>query len=403
MATRSRIKQCIIPILCFSLLLFFYFLQVSMQRNYISNHVIEDDKDNSKKRNKNGNDDTDYQKSTSTTIIPHDYNATFFNPGWKCTSSPSQKKLIFVHVFKTAGSTFRQFFDEYGQSCNKGVTTIISCSQLSSSSLNSNDPNIPWEPGCELKHTITRSSDNENGHSEMIYTKDKKVTTKHLQTYSDIVIGHLPLGIHKYWIDPSTQKEIEEQYIAFFREPYVKFVSGRLFVNQNKHWTLKKAVKEISKTIKTYYKNGNYYNGYIKYLTTPEQKEYGKEEQISNGQWVHYINQNIIDMHVVVGIVESMSDSLELIQSLVDVDRERTEYFQSLIYPSHAGSLVANKSELSSSKIVSILKEDTKLWRMFEEIMKYEFKIYNFALKVHEVQIKELKRRHGDRYKLDNE
>ena len=348
------------------------------------------------------NNQEESQTVEDSIIIPKDYNPGFENPGWSCKSSSSSsthKKLIFVHVFKTAGSSFRTFFSQYGESCGKGTTVLIGCSYLSSQSLDSPNLEEVWEP-CHLKKTLTRDK-------KVIEGEGYEMTTSHLQQYSDIVIGHLPLGIDKNWMDVQSQTPVESQYIAFFREPIVKYVSGRLFVNEKQKWSLEQAVSEISSRIRNSYQNGEYYNAYTRYLTTPDQKEYAKSKnKLSHKQWVNVINQNIIDMHIVVGIVESMKDSLEIIQSIIDVDRDMTEHFQSLIMvPSSSSSnnnngLVENKSRLSSSKIVSILKEDEEIWLMLNEVLKYEFEIYNFALKVHHLQVEEMKKRHGDRFSL---
>ena len=351
------------------------------------------------------NNQEESQTVEDSIIIPKDYNPGFKNPGWSCkstssSSSSTHKKLIFVHVFKTAGSSFRTFFSQYSQSCGKGSTVLIGCSYLSSQSLNSPNLEEVWEP-CTLKKTLTRDN-------KVIKSEGYEMTTSHLQKYSDIVIGHLPLGIDKHWMDVQSETPVESQYIAFFREPIVKYVSGRLFVNEKRHWSLEQAVSEISSRIRKLYYNGDYYNGYKSYLTTPDQKEYAKSKnnKLSHKQWVNVINQNIIDMHIVVGIVESMKDSLEIIQSIIDVDRDMTEHFQSLIIdPSSSSSnnnngLVENKSRLSSSKIVSILKEDEEIWLMLNEVLKYEFEIYNFAVKVHNLQVEEMKKRHGNRFSL---
>ena len=94
-----------------------------------------------------------------------------------------------------------------------------------------------------------------------------------------------------------------------------------------------------------------------------------------------------------------MSDSLELIQSVIDVDREQTSSFEQLINPHQkAHGLSENQSKLSSSEIVRILKEDEEISKMLKEILKYEFEIYEFAVQVHKLQLEELRKQHGNRY-----
>ena len=245
-----------------------------------------------------------------------------------------------------------------------------------------------------MKKTLTRK--------KKLIHRGGKVTTSHLEKYADIVIGHIPFGVHKNWSDKSTGKMIIPQYITFFREPFVKFVSSRLYVNESKRWTHQQAVDSIKSTIRTKNKKGEHYNAYISYLTTPKEKELGKKNKHSQEQWVQIIKKNIIDMHTVVGVVESMSESVELIQSIIDVNREQTKLFKRLISPSGSSSLVRNKSKLSSSKIVGILKKDETIWNMLKEILKYEFDVYEFAVKMHNLQVQELKKKHGDQYSFDS-
>ena len=340
--------------------------------------------------------------STSTTpktkysTIPKNYNPNMNLPGWKCSSnspplSSSQQKLIFVHVFKTAGSTFRTFFDHYGEKCNRGVTVLTGCSNLNSQSFKSKNRNQIWKPySCQVTKTLTRGK-------EVIH-KHQRVTTSHLQSYSDIVIGHLPYGIHKNWIVKSNKKPIIPQYVTFFREPFVKYVSGRLYVNKNKHWTLDQAVSYIKNNIRKEYNKGKYYNGYFKYLTTPKQKEKGKKKKYSQAKWASIIKQNIIKTHTMVGVIEYMSESIELMQSIIDVDREYTSALEQLINPKKTEGLVKNQSELSSSKIVAILIQDEEILTFWKKILMYEFEIYEFAVEVHKLQVEELRKRHNDRY-----
>ena len=341
-------------------------------------------------------------------LITSDYNGSFVRPAWRCSSSnPSPSpidKLFFVHVFKTAGSTFRVFFDNYGKKCGKGVSTIIRCSNVDAVSLNSHNPDRDWTPTCGFEKTITRVQN---------YTThvNDKVSRSRLQNYTDIAIGHYSVGIHKNWIDSKSKEPIAPQYLAFFREPYIKYVSGTLFHNKKKRWSFEKAVEAMKSEIREYNSKGEQYNQYSRYLLTPEQKDYGVEQKhlsTSTGkheavdkEMVQVLKKNLIDLHMVVGIVEHMSDSLELIQSIIDVGRDLTDDFKSILKPpSSSGSLVVNKSKLSSSEIVQALKEDDEIWTMLTEMLKHEFEIYAFASKLHKIQVKEMRKKHGDRYSL---
>ncbi len=333
--------------------------------------------------------------------IPSSYDPGFIHPRWTCSSPPSlasaSTKVIFVHVFKTAGSTFRTFFHSYGEKCGRGVSTIVRCSHLSSSSLESPNPNDHWEPGCDIKKALSREN--------KTISMGEKLSRGHLQKHADIVIGHLPLGIHEKWVDDKSGEQITPQYISFFREPLVKFVSGRLFVEDKRRRYMKEsqltfdeALRVVKAHIRSRYRKEKYYIGYKEYLATPQQKDDAEKYNFSEEQWVQTIMRNIIEMHVIVGLVENMGESVGLIQSIIDTEKELTDDFRSLVDPSDSSSLVANKSKLSSSKIVATLRDDEKIWKMLNEVLKYEFELYNFAVEVHNLQVKEMKKRHGDLY-----
>ena len=93
--------------------------------------------------------------SWSNGFIPSDYNGSFDRPAWRCSSShPSPSltdKLFFVHIFKTAGSTFRAFFDNYGKKCGKGVSIMKHCSDVDATSLNSQNPDRDWTPSAKSR------------------------------------------------------------------------------------------------------------------------------------------------------------------------------------------------------------------------------------------------------------
>ena len=331
--------------------------------------------------------------------IPDDYDPSFESPGWSCsdqsiTSGSPNHKLIFVHVFKTAGSSFRSFFRDYGMQCKKGVATIISCSNVSSQSMYFSDPDEPWVPDCTVKELLNRS--------RKVIQKQTQMKLSHLQQHADVAIGHFPYGLHSNWKNTLTDEFIKPQYVTFFREPYSKYISGRLFVHEKKKWTFDEAVSEIKRGIHEQKKEG-IYNGYKKYLLTPEQREEGLKKNISEQKWVDIMKQNILDTHSIVGVIEEMPGSISLIQSVIDVDKTLTAKLNGLVYPESSKNKIAkNQSTLSTSKVVAKLKEDEETWIILTEILTYEFQLYDFAVKVHDLQVEALKQNHGDLFSFDS-
>lgn len=325
--------------------------------------------------------------------ILDDYKPNFDLPGWNCKSSdesPSpSRKLIFVHVFKTAGSSLRSFFFSYGKNCGKGVSLLIGCSEVSAASIKSTDPNQQWEP---CKHKLTRKRNND-------FLDGKTISRHHLQKYADILMGHLPVGVHEGWMDTSNEKPIVPQYIAFFRDPYAKFVSSQLFINKmksEKKWLNEhQALIEIKEKIHHMSQRNSTYNAYSKYLTTPEQKFFGEKMKFTKEDWSELVKKNLIKMNIIVGIVEDMNESMELMQSIIDVDKDITPLFESLIRPE---GLIRNKSRISTSNLVKSLKTDEETWHMLTEVLKFEIDLYNFAIKLHKLQVDALRKIHGDKY-----
>ena len=343
-------------------------------------------------------------------ILLQNYNPSFTNPGWSCSNNnPNYEigspkyKLIFIHVFKTAGSSLRTFFRNYAAKCQKGVATIITCSDVTSESIYSSDPQKIWDPSCTSKEVTTRKKGTKRFKSE-------RMTREILEKHVDVAIGHFPYGMHKKWrsttsntntttdltatitADDNTQL-IVPQYITFVRAPDTKFVSALVYTNKHLKWNTDQAVQAAKTEIRHLYQNNKYYNYYKNYLLFPEQKDFDNPN-ISEQEWVYKILMNLVDTHTMIGVVERMDDSLSLLQSIIDVDESLTKELNELV------SKHKNKSKLSTSEIVRFLKEDKEIWEMMTEVLKYEFELYNFAVRVHELQVEALKENHGRRYSL---
>lgn len=84
-----------------------------------------------------------------------------------------------------------------------------------------------------------------------------------------------------------------------------------------------------------------------------------------------------------------MSDSIELVQSIIDVDREHTCAF-----------LVRNQSELPSSKTGAILKKDEEILKFRKKVFKYSYEfdilVYGFDVKAYKLEVEELRKQHKD-------
>ncbi|KAL7561720.1 hypothetical protein ACA910_010937 [Epithemia clementina (nom. ined.)] len=295
----------------------------------------------------------------------------------------NRKVLIFVHVFKTAGTTLREFWKEYGQHCQVGVASISSCSNVAVASLLHSNINGPpdsfWSDDQGLPCLLSlQESVFYHGPSQSFQTPN---TTKQVRVNFDLLknhihaniwMGHFPIGLHEYYNsngregydddeaaftamnhsirdenrntktinnkDDMIDTALIPQYVTFFREPLHRYVSSVLYVNRNKNWTrdYDLAMAELQRRIQTTEASADkpqeYLVRYAPYLLTPQQKEELRQSNASSPaaaaeQQVQLIQQNLIRYQVLIGIVEHMDDSMALIEYVVDGTYEFADGF----------------------------------------------------------------------------
>jgi hypothetical protein len=102
---------------------------------------------------------------------------------------------------------------------------------------------------------------------------------------------------------------------------------------------------------------------------------------------IHLMMKNLKENNVLVGIVERMSESLEMIQGVVDVDGELDsmfEYFGKRPPGTNVTKAIkANKSRLSSEAVLEELEKDEEFMKVMREFVKYDDIVYRFALDMH--------------------
>jgi hypothetical protein len=322
-------------------------------------------------------------------------------PFWNCSSprggseadptkNASSGKLVFVHVYKTAGSSMRDLLKWYGRRCGpRSVAIVFGCSGVSASTLNETvwrEAKIEKEDGenrsrrsggraCALSHAFDASSGREYNDGTF---------GRGLYEHVDVVGGHLPLGVHlpgpphqDHHQQPGGGGEV--RYLTFVRDPLDKYVSGKLYSNRRRGWTAEDAIKRISYEISHLYRHGGHYEKYSKYLLTPAQRE----AKMSVDDKVMTMQSNLAGMSVVVGVVERMDESYQLLQRVLDGAGELDKTFRLL----RSHKLVRNKSALSTSDIVRQLKaNDPDFERQARVVLSSEYMVYDFAAKLHELQ-----------------
>jgi len=342
----------------------------------------------------------------------------------------TQSKLVFVHVFKTAGSTIRSFFRAYAERCRRGWTCAIGCSLVDPMTLGPTSGKQTW---ALLRHTISGIDTNHKKPEGYCRMKDyitraglkreflgpfesrSEVANEHIYHDTDILGGHMPLGIgEKSW--PGVQ---EVRYLTFVRSAVSKYVSARIYSAPD--LSTKKYVRLIRKTLNKEQEvqgEKRYHQGYSKYLITPEQHKRGIDvsknslNAVESARMRSIICDNLYRMNVTVGVVERWSESMELLQDLIDPTRQATDLFieygmtqeARLTNFSNRGASghgaaskrpqttvrknVSGSGKTSTPSVVEVLKKDAKVWSMLQEYLKFDQEIYECGLKIHKSQYK---------------
>ena len=112
---------------------------------------------------------------------------------------------------------------------------------------------------------------------------------------------------------------------------------------------------------------------------------------------VERIKKNILAYNVTVGIVERMSESMEMLQYLLDGDGEATPTFREFGLKERDEEARegrrGNRSPVSASALLEHLRKDEEFYGKLLEYVKYEQQITDFALDVHVRQHESIRQR----------
>ena len=379
------------------------------------------------------------------------------NDGTNDESFGCDSRLIFVHVFKTAGTSFRELFlGDVAVECGRGVAEVTGCSQVDHESLlrqlryrgstggsrrralrsageGAGGGTSRYDGPCYAPRTRgARGNRSSSSAARTAVHGPRPLTAAWLDRLGvDIVVGHLPIGLHEYLDDDAAaaaaaaaaatnssaavggdsrgRSQRRTQYVTFFRDPVTKYVSGRLYLNSHRWRTADEALSAIRSTVEKASDRREHYNSYVRYLTTPAQKARQANEATSDEMKVEQIRSNMIRHGVLVGLVERMGDSIALLQSVIDADRKLTPLLLRMVARDDGSNssggtnqlspLVANPSRLSTTGIVRRLRQDPSLDAKLREYLKYELQLYGFARQLHGEQVEALRSaRGGDKY-----
>ncbi len=299
-------------------------------------------------------------------------------PLWTCNGGSSNfEKLLFVHVFKTAGSTMRSFFHNYAKNCrNRSYATLTKCTQVDSKRVVSST----WSP-CILADATTK------GRHRLL--NQQPVRKADLQY--DILGGHFRLGLLDYL--STRRKNIKPnpkfRNIVFFRNAAIKYISGKVYVKsqRKKTFTTAEIIQSIQDEMKHSKRSKKFHSKYSTYLLTPEQQQLSGNW--TSSQQVQVMVQNLIDYNVTIGIVEDMEGSMEILQHLLDPQSESASLF---VQYHESNSSSRNVSPLSSHAILEQLqREDFDTYQQLLNYVKWEQEVTDFAVALQQLQYQAMK------------
>ena len=310
-------------------------------------------------------------------------------PLWSCRDKDRKKKFVFVHIFKTAGSSMRTLLSNYAEKCNAANAVVVNCAPVDPATIESGnwakkEKNRSRKHGskCKLKKTIYRNN------TEVLHAskagEDVPINTTYLEeTKVDILDGHITMGIDQHWKDEQG-KHVDVQYLTFFRESTRKVVSAVVFMNPKV--SFEEAVEMTKARVRNAVKKSEYLDN-SNYIVTPAQVSKLNSTKLPPAAIANLMIGTLKEKKVLFGIVERMSESLEMLQHVIDRDRDLDDLFESFgMIPAGTNTtkeIIKNKSKLSSSDVLAELEKDEDFMKVFREYVKYDDMIYKFALDMH--------------------
>ena len=310
---------------------------------------------------------------------------------WVCGEMDMHKALdpitnqrpffVFVHIYKTAGSTVREFFREYAKVCKKSLVLAGSC--RGSGLLNE----------CNIK-------------SIMNAKRTKKVNSEVLRKRFDILGGHFRFGMADDVFTNTTSSNNGVRHFVFLRQPMERHISHILYQNKHQKHSVQDVAEYIKKHIRSSRKKGEYESSIFKYLLTPGQREMKYEREKSHEEIVAHKAKlsidNLVRYNAIVGMTESYPESMQILehamgQSASSATKKDTVHDLFSRYSSGKDTArnVSKKKGITTSSVMNELMKDDDFMKIFREFVKYEQLIVDFAMDMHLKQYEAVRRLSG--------
>eukprot|EP00985_Skeletonema_marinoi_P015494 scaffold8021_cov79-Skeletonema_marinoi.AAC.8 len=307
---------------------------------------------------------------------------------WTCGEKDRQKQtaldpitnqrpfFAFVHVYKTAGSTVRDFFQNYATVCKKSLALVVSCHGSGIEE-------------CRLKRSVNAPQSIE------------RVNSTILHDHYDMLGGHYSFGMADDIFSNATATPNYGngaplvRHMVFLRQPMTRYVSHKLYQKKQKD-TVEDTAEDIKEMIRTSRGKGQYMSSIYKYLLTPQQRAMKYNQTQTQEDVVAHKAQlsigNLLRYNAIVGMTETFSQSMKIFEHalghIVTSTRKEEEVraMFSRYIDEEVSRNVSKRKGISTGSVLKELNKDEEFMAIFREFVKYEQMIVDFAMAMHQKQ-----------------
>jgi hypothetical protein len=278
--------------------------------------------------------------------------------------------------------------------CLQGGCTNIKSSHIKSEQ--GGDVGVTNWKKCQVVSSIDR-----NSHAENIGKNRKRLyptaNNTVIRNNFDILGGHFRIGTGDYILKNNTDNIDPLRHIIFLRDPIDRYISGVLYqFKQSKQKkqsrTLQHFVDLIKERVLSGRAAGDFWDRSLAYLLTPGQAEKfnqaktsfmkaNRTEQLTEVKAKTAID-NLFKYNAIVGMTEHMDQSMDILKYVL-LTGAKAKHIALLEKYTNKTRNVSKNGDISTSSVLEELKKDAKFMSVFEEYVKYEKLINDYAMGMH--------------------
>ena len=225
--------------------------------------------------------------------------------GQLCDTKPPNRAILFLHIYKTGGTSNRQLFQHWAEACGMSYAQCGSC------------PEGSWMTKLPENNTQYICLHGAGTHRFPTPRNSQRDTLPLV----DVVAGHMAYGFHKH-----IQKKYT--YITCLRNPMARFVSSILYEHRafTSNMTRMAVIDFVSMKISSPRENHTSpYRGIYPAKLSGKMMEFAQRTQQTNQEEADAVALSIAHLHngfAVVGILEAYPVFIELTAGLLDPKRK---------------------------------------------------------------------------------